>query len=80
LKAPKTSGGGRTPVRHTIPLGIVIFIVLKETWYPEIFDIFATNGVREYLTIFAELSNILSFFLFTLNEPMYISSSKSEMI
>jgi len=34
LKAPKTSGGGRTPVRHTIPLGIVIFIVkLKlSTW------------------------------------------------
>jgi len=25
--APKTSGGGRTPVRHTIPLGIVIFLV-----------------------------------------------------
>jgi len=29
LKATKTSGGGRTPVRHTIPLGIVIFLVLK---------------------------------------------------
>jgi len=28
LKAPKTSGGGRTPVRHTIPLGIVIFLVV----------------------------------------------------
>jgi len=27
LKAPKTSGGGITPVRHTIPLGIVIFLV-----------------------------------------------------
>jgi len=27
LKAPKTSGGGRTPVRHTIPLGIVLFLV-----------------------------------------------------
>jgi len=27
LKAPKTSGGGRTPVRHTIPLGIAIFLV-----------------------------------------------------
>jgi len=30
LKAPKTSGGGRTPVRHTIPLGIVIFLVSFE--------------------------------------------------
>jgi len=29
LKANKTSGGGRTPVRHTIPLGIVIFPVCK---------------------------------------------------
>jgi len=29
VKAHKTSGGGRTPVRHTIPLGIVIFLVLK---------------------------------------------------
>jgi len=28
VKAPKTSGGRRTPVRHTIPLGIVIFLVL----------------------------------------------------
>jgi len=28
VKAPKTSGGGRTPVRHTIPLGIVIFLVV----------------------------------------------------
>jgi len=28
LKAPKTSGGGKTPVRHTIPLGIVIFVVV----------------------------------------------------
>jgi len=27
LKVPKTSGEGRTPVRHTIPLGIVIFLV-----------------------------------------------------
>jgi len=27
VKAPKTSGGRRTPVRHTIPLGIVIFLV-----------------------------------------------------
>jgi len=27
LKAPKTNGGGRTPVRHTIPIGIVIFLV-----------------------------------------------------
>jgi len=31
LKAPKTSGGGRTPVRHTIPLGIVIFLVEHAT-------------------------------------------------
>jgi len=30
LKALKTSGGGRTPVRHTIPLGIVIFLVLSK--------------------------------------------------
>jgi len=28
VKAPKTSGGRRTPVRHTIPLGIVIFLVI----------------------------------------------------
>jgi len=29
-KAPKTSGGGRTPVRHTIPpFMILIFIVLN---------------------------------------------------
>jgi len=27
VKAPKTSGGCRTPVRHTIPLGIVISLV-----------------------------------------------------
>jgi len=27
LKAPKTRGGGKTPVRHIIPLGIVIFQV-----------------------------------------------------
>jgi len=27
VKARKTSGGGRTPVRHTIPLGIVIFLL-----------------------------------------------------
>jgi len=33
VKAPKTSGGRRTPVRHTIPLGIVIFLV-----YSLIFD------------------------------------------
>jgi len=30
VKAPKTSGGRRTPVRHTIPLGIVIFLVFSE--------------------------------------------------
>jgi len=29
VKAPKTSGGGRTPVRHAIPLGIVIFLVFQ---------------------------------------------------
>jgi len=29
VKAPKASGGGRTPVRHTIPLGIAIFLVLN---------------------------------------------------
>jgi len=28
-KVPKTSGGRRTPVRHTIPLGIVIFLAFK---------------------------------------------------
>jgi len=33
LKAPKTSGGGRTPVRHTIPLGIVIFLVKYDSIY-----------------------------------------------
>jgi len=27
VKAPKTSGGRRTTVHHTIPLGIVIFLV-----------------------------------------------------
>jgi len=27
LKGPKTSGIGRTPVHHTIPLGTVIFLV-----------------------------------------------------
>jgi len=27
LKAHKTSGGPKMPVRHTIPLGIVIFLV-----------------------------------------------------
>jgi len=27
VKASKTSGGRRTPVRHTIALGIVIFLV-----------------------------------------------------
>jgi len=27
LKAHKTSGGRKTPVLHTIPLGIVIFLV-----------------------------------------------------
>jgi len=27
VKAHKTSGGRKTPVRHTIPLGIVIFLV-----------------------------------------------------
>jgi len=27
VKAPKTSGGRRTPVCHTIPLAIVIFLV-----------------------------------------------------
>jgi len=32
---PKTSGGGRTLVRHTIPLGIVIFLVLPEKHYKE---------------------------------------------
>jgi len=30
VKAPKTSGGGRTQVRHTIPLGIVIFLVKRD--------------------------------------------------
>jgi len=29
VKATKTSGGGGAPVRHTIPLGIVIFLVFK---------------------------------------------------
>jgi len=28
VKAPKTSGESRTPVRHTIPLWIVIFLVV----------------------------------------------------
>jgi len=28
VKAPKTSGGCRMPFRHTIPLGIVIFLVV----------------------------------------------------
>jgi len=28
VKAHKTSGGRKMPVRHTIPLGIVIFLVL----------------------------------------------------
>jgi len=27
VKAHKTSGGRKMPVRHTIPLGIVIFLV-----------------------------------------------------
>jgi len=27
VKARKTSGGRKMPVRHTIPLGIVIFLV-----------------------------------------------------
>jgi len=34
VKALKTSGGGRTPVRHTIPLGIVIFLVLNISLVP----------------------------------------------
>jgi len=38
VKAPKTSGGGRTPVRHTIPLGIVIFLVLIVFWSRFILD------------------------------------------
>jgi len=29
VKAHKTSGGRKMPVRHTIPLGIVIFLVLS---------------------------------------------------
>jgi len=28
VNAPKTSGGGKTPVHHTIPLGIIIFLAL----------------------------------------------------
>jgi len=28
VKAHKTSGGRKMPVRHTIPLGIVIFLVI----------------------------------------------------
>jgi len=29
VKAHKTSGGRKMPVRHTIPLGIVIFLVVS---------------------------------------------------
>jgi len=31
VKAHKTSGGRKMPVRHTIPLGIVIFLVLDNS-------------------------------------------------
>jgi len=31
VKAHKTSGGRKMPVRHTIPLGMVIFLVIIET-------------------------------------------------
>jgi len=30
VKAHKTSGGRKMPVSHTIPLGIVIFLVFQE--------------------------------------------------
>jgi len=44
VKAPKTSGGGRTPVRHTIPLGIVIFLVRCATgWYVGLYCQYSTN-------------------------------------
>jgi len=31
VKAHKTSGGRKMPVRHTIPLGIVIFLVFSNS-------------------------------------------------
>jgi len=33
VKAHKTSGGRKMPVRHTIPLGIVIFLVGNAVYY-----------------------------------------------
>jgi len=33
VKATKTSGGSETLVRHTIPLGIVLFLVLAGSLY-----------------------------------------------
>jgi len=36
VKAHKTSGGRKMPVRHTIPLGIVIFLVLNILKYPNL--------------------------------------------
>jgi len=40
VKAPKTSGGGRTPGRHTMPLGIVIYLVLNGA---------ASNQFKDYI-------------------------------
>jgi len=44
LKVPKTSGGGRTPARPTIPLKIVIFLVCTELF--QLFISGCRNAIR----------------------------------
>jgi len=50
-KAPMTSGGRKTPVRHTIPLGIVIFLV---------FVIQSIENVSTLYPSFAACDNIIN--------------------
>jgi len=51
VKAHKTSGGRKMPVRHTIPLGIVIFLVLFVFIYLNIFlDFTRVNDPRGVLS------------------------------
>jgi len=49
VKAPKTSGGRRTPVRHTIPLGIVIFLVVVVVVIVWEVYVFLGDGLSDYV-------------------------------
>jgi len=50
VKVPKTSGGRKMPVRHTIPLGIVIFLVCIDL-YISYYFCFWWRNIDSYIII-----------------------------